>query len=158
VTKKTLYMETTEIAAERSAADVSSELIKAGATQIASTYEAGKIVGLRWTMRVNGAETLFEMPARVFPIYKILMRRVGYDIKVEPASDKRNVKVWEKAERVAWRQLLRWVQAQNAMIETGMVQPAEVFNAYWIPPGHDKTLFQLLTGSQFKLLPPAGTQ
>lgn len=159
-TRKTLYMETTEVPAERTAAEVSAELITAGATQIASSYENGKIVGLRWTMRVNGIEALFEMPARVKPMYLLLLRKKGYvsncitqhafrdAVPSEPA-------IWAKAERVAWRQLLRWVQAQNAMIETGMVQPMEVFTAYWIPPGQDRTLFQGIIENQFKALPPA---
>ena len=56
----------------------------------------------------------------------------------------------EKAERVAWRQLLRWVQAQNAMIECGMVRPMEVFTAYWIPPGQTQTLIEGLLANQFK--------
>lgn len=155
MTKKTLYMETTEVPAERTAAEVSAELIKAGATQIATTYENCKVTGLRWTMKVNGQDALFEMPARIYPVYKILMLRVGYDVKYEPPSDKRNAKVWSKAERVAWRQLLRWVQAQNAMLETGMVQPMEVFTAYWIPPGSSETLFKTVMGQQFKALPAA---
>jgi hypothetical protein len=33
---------------------------------------------------------------------------------------------------VAWRQILRWVEAQLALIDTGMVQPQEVFLSYAI--------------------------
>lgn len=152
--KTTLYMETTEIPAERSVAEVASELIKAGATQIATDYSQGKVVGLRWTMRVNGADALFEMPARVFPIYRVLRERKGFRlIEYTPDFVPSDKLTWQKAERVAWRQLLRWVQAQNAMIETGMVQPLEVFTAYWIPAGQSRTLFQNLMESQFKALP-----
>ena len=57
---KTLHMETTAIAPERSAVEVSAELIKAGATQIATSYENGKVNGLRWTMRINGIDAVFE--------------------------------------------------------------------------------------------------
>lgn len=151
--KTTLYMETTEIPAERSAADVASELIKAGATQIATDYNQCKVVGLRWTMRVQGADALFEMPARIFPIYKILRERKGIKVTWAPDFEPGDKALWEKAERIAWRQLLRWVQAQNAMIETGMVHPMEVFTAYWIPPGQSRTLFQGLMENQFKALP-----
>jgi hypothetical protein len=41
------------------------------------------------------------------------------------------------------------------MIETGMVQPMEVFTAYWIPPGEERTLFAHMMDTQFKALPPA---
>lgn len=152
--KKTLYMETTEVPAERTAAEVSAQLINAGATQIATSYDKGKVIGLRWTMKVNGLDALFEMPARVFPVYKLLRERQGFrNINWEPGFVPKDAKVWDKAERVAWRQLLRWVQAQNAMLETGMVQPMEVFTAYWIPPGQNQTLFQTMMDQQFKALP-----
>jgi len=156
VPKKTLYMETTEVPAERTAAEVSGELIRAGATQIATSYENGKVVGLRWTMKVNGIDALFEMPARVFPIYKLLRERRGFKITggPEPGFVPKDLKDWAKAERVAWRQLLRWVQAQVAMLETGMVQPMEIFTAYWIPPGQERTLLQTIIETHMKA-PPA---
>jgi hypothetical protein len=80
------------------------------------------------------------MPVRVEPILKILGNR-------------------EQAERVAWRQLLRWVQAQNAMIETGMVQAVEVYLPYMVIHASGQTLFQRMNDSQFKMLPaPEKTQ
>ena len=104
-------------------------------------------------MKVNGKDALFEMPARVDPVYKIFKSRS----RNTWLSQKEKDNIQAKAERVAWRQLLRWVQAQNAMLETGMVQPMEVFTAYWIPPGQERTLFQNMMEQQFKAL-PAGTQ
>lgn len=153
-TKQTLYMETTEVPAERTAAEVSAELIKAGATQIATSYEKGKVIGLRWTMKVNGVDALFEMPARVKPVYMVLAKRHKYPQSLGLNDDGtiKDPDMWLKAERVAWRQLLRWVQAQNAMLEVGMVQPLEVFTAYWIPPGQERTLFQSILENQFKQL------
>ncbi len=154
--KRTLFMETTSIDAERTAGEVSSELIRAGATQIATSYTAGKVTGLRWTMKVNGIDALFEIPARIEPIYMIFVKRRGYSKGRNDKGELYFPDLWTKAERVAWRQLLRWVQSQNAMIETGMVQPMEVFTAYWIPTGSERTLFQsIMDGNQFKALPPA---
>jgi hypothetical protein len=149
---KTLFMETTQVQPEHTAAEVSAVLIKAGATQIAMDYTNAKVTGLRWTMKVNGQNCLFEMPARVEPVYKIFMKRKGYGRLWIQDGKPYSPDLWAKAERVAWRQLLRWVQAQNAMIETGMVQPMEVFTAYWIPPGQDRTLFQSMMEQQFKAL------
>lgn len=96
--KTTLYMETTKIPAERSVAEVASELIKAGATQIATDYSQGKVVGLRWTMRVNGADALFEMPARVFPIYRVLRERKGFRlIEYTPDFVPSDKLTWQKS-------------------------------------------------------------
>src|SRR5882672_7044315 len=106
--KKSLYMGTTKIEAGKTAGEITSELVRVGALSINTDYKNGKVNGLRWIMRINGAEVLFDMPVRVDPIVKLIGNR-------------------EQSERVAWRQLLRWVQAQNAMIETGMVQAVEVY-------------------------------
>jgi hypothetical protein len=159
--RRSLFMETTEIPAERTAAEISAEIIKAGATQIATDYKDGQILGLRWTMRVFGGDVAFSMPARVKPVYEIFAKRKGYsssywwkkDANGNPTDKPYDENLYAKARRVAWRQLLRWVQAQLAMIETGMVRPEEVFFAYMFDPVKDQTLFQNFeTTGGFKLL------
>jgi hypothetical protein len=148
-----LFMESTEIAPTRSAAEVSACLIQAGATQIATDYEAGKVSGLRWAMRFNGRDVLFVMPTRIEPVYQLLLKRRTTFVD---SNDK--IRLREKAERVAWRQLLRWVQAQCAMIDCGMVKPAEVFMPY-IEYAPGKTMFEALEAGQQALgLPPGRPQ
>lgn len=148
-TKKTLYMETTEIPAEKTAGEILSALVAVGATQVATDYEAGKIKGLRWTMLVPGqGERLFAMPARIEPVYKILAARNEY------ASPAQKEQLQAKARRVAWRQLLRWVQAQLAMIDCGMTEASEVFFPYIQTPS-GQTLFDAFKVGQLRaLLPP----
>jgi hypothetical protein len=75
-------------------------------------------------------------------------------VRVEPL--KKHIPDTAQAERTAWRQLLRWVQAQNAMIEVGMAEAGEVYFAYMVNPGTNRTLFEHLVDSQFKALPPPG--
>ena len=152
---KTLFMETTEVPAERTASEVCAELIKAGAVHINTSYENSKVVGLRWVMRINGHDAVFEMPARIEPVYRIFAKRKGRATGRNSVGALYYPDAYAKAERVAWRQLLRWVQAQNAMIDCGMVQPAEVFFAYSVFPGTEKTVFQIAMDSQFKMLPAA---
>jgi hypothetical protein len=150
---KTLFMESTEISPTRTAAEVSACLIAAGATQIATDYESGKVTGLRWSMRMNGRDVLFVMPTRVEPVYQILLKRRNTYV-----DSKEKIRLREKAERVAWRQLLRWTQAQLAMIETGMVQAVEVFMPY-IEYAPGKTMFAALeAGRQTLGLPPGRQQ
>lgn len=149
---KTLHMETTQVSASRTAGEIIQELVSSGARQIATDYnERQQITGLRWVFQVNGQPALFAMPARVEPIYKILRsRRKGFQ------GGAAELALREQAERVAWRQLLRWVQAQIALIQTGMVEPGEVFAPYLIDHGTGKTLWLQITESRFKALPPAG--
>lgn len=120
-----LYMETTGIPAEKTAAEITHLLVQAGATQTYNKYENKKVTGLSFTLNVGGQVIPFSLPVRVEPVFKCLQR------KRSPITRQRKAAFdLEQAERVAWRQLLRWIQAQLAMIETGMVQSAEVFMPY----------------------------
>ena len=144
--KKSLYMETTRIPAQRTAAEISALLVRAGATQINTEYHAGNIVGLSWTIKADGRNLVFEMPARVEPVYQILKkRRVRSLPQKEP-------EIRQQAERVAWRQLLRWTESQLALIECGMAQPSEVFFAYVVHAHSGKTMYELFSAEQFKRL------
>jgi len=130
----TLYMETTTIPSAKTASEIIGVLARSGATQINSSYQNGKLIGIRWCFLVRGVETIFQMPVRIEPV-TMLLKRAGRLPKSDP----------EKAERVAWRQLLRWIEAQACLIETGMVDQAEPFTAYAIDPRTNQTLFQLWT-------------
>jgi hypothetical protein len=150
-TKKPVYMETTEIPAERTAAEVSSCLVQAGATSVSTNWDGGKIVGLAWTMRVGPGDIQFKMPARVQPVYQLLLKRRSDRFP----NDETKARILEQAERVAWRQLLRWVQAQLAMIEVGMAKNAEVFMSY-IQREDGLTFFEYFENKQLALPPAAG--
>lgn len=126
---KTLYMETTQVSPEKTATEIILELQKAGCTSISHRYDSGKIIGLSFGLNVitAGCEKFleFDLPVRVDPVYEALKaKRKGY------LYNKQIVNLKQQAERVAWRQLLRWVQAQLAMIEVGMVKTHEVFMPY----------------------------
>jgi hypothetical protein len=152
MTKKTLYMEYTEVPAERTAAEVVSELVRMGANQINTEYDQGVITGLRWIMRINGTDVLFAMPARVEPVYKILLkrRRDSYRKDIQDA-------VRLQSRRVAWRQLLRWTQSQLAMIECGMAEAGEVFFPYLQTP-EGRSIFDTWKEHGVRMLPQGGPQ
>jgi len=154
----TLFMETTKISSTRSAGEVSDALVQSGASQISMEYKNAKIVGLQWVLNVDGNDLLFSMPARIGPVFETLRVRAekgGYGSK-RVLSAVELIELREKAERVAWRQLLRWVQAQLAMVQTGMVKAQEVFLPYW--QSGDKTLYEFLSETKFKMLPAASSK
>lgn len=136
MSRKHIYMGTTQIAAEKTAAKIMQVLVSSGARQIATEYDGGgKIIGLRFVMSpIPGVQVAFSLPVRT----DVLLPKLGND----PA----------RAERVAWRQLLRWVQAQFAMIEIGMVRAEEVYAPYMLQ-ADGRTLFELMSASRFKALP-----
>ena len=63
------------------------------------------------------------------------------------------LRIREQARRVAWRQLLRWVQAQMAMIQCGMAESGEVFFAYLQSPC-GQSIFEVFAEQGLRMLPP----
>ncbi len=153
---KSIYMETTKIAPERTAAEISSVLIQAGATSIQTEYEGRRIVGLKWAMKVHGQQISYSMPVRVEAITRLLTGRlsplgISTTEKQQAAHKAAAENAKEQAERVAWRQLLRWVQAQLAMMDLGMVEAREVFLPYMLDRA-GKTFYQVLEEQKFKMI------
>lgn len=144
--RQTLFMETTSIESAATAAQIQAFLAQAGAAKILSSYSKGEIIGIHFILNINGSEVPFQLPVRVDPIFRILQKnRSSAWAYVE--------KDRAQAKRVAWRQVYRWVQAQIALIQTGMVEPAEVFAPY-MQVGPEETLYQKLKAGNFQALLP----
>ena len=145
--KSKLHMETTKIDPLKTMGEISECLVAIGATKIVTEYEKGEPVGLFFIVPVDdiGNEWPFTLPANVEPIYKILSdRRQNY-------SEDGHLRDREQAKRTAWRLILRWVQAQTAMIQIGMVKTQEVFLPY-LRREDGRTLFQQIEDHGLKLL------
>lgn len=136
--RKKLFMETTKIASTQSAADVTSMLVEAGSRQILTEYASnGQAIGLHFRLDVNGADVPFNLPVRVDPIFDVINgRRKTPNMRRDYEKNDR-----AQAVRVAWRQIYRWVESQLALIDTGMVTPAEVFMPY-VEVGPGITMYQ----------------
>ncbi len=121
--RKDLFMGTTSIEAQRTIGEIQGLLVRSGALQVLTSYDpkTREPVGLCFTLNINQMTIPFKLPARIDPIYKII--NAG-------AYGRDKAKDMEQAKRVAWRQLYRWIQAQVALIECGMVAAAEVFYPY----------------------------
>jgi len=133
--KKSIFMGTTKIAAERTALEVQKVLVRSGARQVACDYDQqGKIRGMRFCIPVNGVDMAFSLPVRTEALAKLLRGDLA------------------QAERVAWRQLLRWTEAQMAMIDVGMVKAAEVYTPYMLRQS-GRTLWEEMLAGQLKALP-----
>lgn len=132
----TIFMGTTQVEALKTIGQIYACLVRAGASSTSTEYGSnGSIAAVRFSMEPPKAPfaVSFRLPCRTEKLLKQL-RNDG-----------------AQAERTAWRQVLRWVEAQCAMIDAGMVQTHEVFLPYASLPGSDQTLFQAWE-SQGKLL------
>ena len=148
--RKTLYMETTKIPAERTVdAIVKCLAAHALVRETAQSYgEDGQINGVRFTVVEAGCvPCTFRLPARVEPVFMIINARRKYPWKYTEQDR-------DQAHRVAWRQVLRWIEAQLALMGTGMASAQEVFMPYLLVGAHDgPTAFEVFAESQLKALP-----
>ena len=158
MSKKNIFMGTTQIPTERSAGEITSLLVRVGASQIATEYAGGKICGLRFVLSRPGlGDMLFALPARTAPVYQWLSKHKPHKTSYSRCSrEEYEEKQREEAERIGWRQLFRWVEAQIALMDLGMVSAQEVFLPYLTIDVSGQTLFQRFEGSGLKMI--AGKQ
>ena len=116
---------TTEVPASRTISQISEKLAKAGARQILTDYHEGRPVGVAFSMETAIGVRQYRLPVDPTAVEKVLRRQ-----KVAP-----RYQTTEHAERVAWRIMKDWVEAQLAIIETQMVTADEVFLPYMLMEG-----------------------
>jgi hypothetical protein len=140
--KDSIFMETTRIAPARTVNEIQEVLARYGASAILLEYEVSNVSAVSFKYVVDGHAIPFRLPCRWRAMETVLRksgRRPRYDDTFEG---------W--ARRVAWRQVLRWVEAQMALVETSMVKVQEVFFPYIQAP-NGKTLYELQEQRGFAL-------
>lgn len=149
-TKLDIFMGTTAAPVHQSMGEITRVLVKAGATSISTVYGGrGEITGMNFVIPMGKTAYPYVLPVRVDALYQKIN-----GIRVRRASD--HVEEDRKrAERIAWRQLLRWVEAQMALVDTGMVEVKEVFLPYCVDK-NGKSFFQIFIENEKKML-GAGT-
>lgn len=121
-----LHMETTRISPAKTVAQITALLGRTGfVCGVQTTYRDGEPEAVAFLVEVHGERVPFRLPARVEPVFAYLQRNRSPVYRTRKVEQDR-----EQAARVAWRQILRWVQAQLALIEVGMVSVHEVFMGY----------------------------
>ena len=138
-----IFMATTKIPAEKTAGEISTMLSRSGMVKYIQTeYDGGDIVGISFIVTTGEQRVPFRLPAKMEPVLEAMRKD-----KKTP----RHLLNLEQARRVAWRQVLRWVQAQMALIEIGMVDIKEVFMPY-IMVSKEQTLYDQIKGKNFMML------
>lgn len=117
---------------------IQGQLVKHGAKKIMQDYDDdGHIAALSFLVDTPAGPRGIRLPANVDAVHKVLTRQ-----KVK--CDR------EQAERVAWRIVKDWVEAQMAILESEMVQIDEIFLPYMVN-GQGQTMFQMYRNNQYML-------
>jgi hypothetical protein len=115
---------TTTIDATKSASECIARLAAHGASAIGMTYSDKKPTGLTFRIGTVHGERQFSLPVNVDGTFKALVRARNSG-GIPPRYAERG-----QAERVAWRVLKDWLEAQLALIEAGVADMAEVMLPY----------------------------
>lgn len=140
--RKNIKNYTTSISVQKTLGEIQSLLAQAKATKMMIDYDgSGEPTALTFALQTERGVIGFKLPARVENVAKIMYPGVSRFY----AGDKRV----EQYKRTAWRNIKDWLDAQLALIQTGMVKPEEVFLPYAVNKG--VTLFESF--QQGNLLP-----
>lgn len=113
-------------------------LVKHGARKIMQDYDSeGKLQALCFAIDTKFGVRGIKLPANVDAVHRVLTNQ-----KVK--CDR------EQAERVAWRILKDWVEAQMAILESEMVEMDEIFLPYMVAKD-GLTAYELYQNNQLLL-------
>ena len=134
---------TTTVDAFKTLSEIEYILMKHSAKSIMKNFEDNHITGLSFLIDVGNQQIPVRLPVKIDECLEIL--------KKEKANGTKNIKATrEQAERVAWRILKDWIEAQMALLDIHMVQLQEIFLPYIeLPDGN--TIYQTLEQKQFML-------
>lgn len=135
---------TTQIEAFKTASEIEYILMKHNAKSIIKNFEGQSITGLSFLIDTGTQQVPVRLPVRIEECFEVLKRE-------KKNSPKSNIKAtMEQAERVAWRILKDWVEAQMALLDIEMVKFEEIFLPY-IEMKNGKTVYEELENKRFLL-------
>lgn len=117
---------------------INGQLVKHGAKKIVQDYDdEGRITSLSFLVDTPAGPRGIRLPANVDAVHSVLIRQ-----KIKCDRD--------QAERVSWRIVKDWVEAQMAILESEMVQMDEIFLPYMLN-GSGNTLYEAYRNNQLAL-------
>lgn len=132
---------TTSVSAGRTVGEIQEKLAKAGARQILHEYgDGGVVTALSFRIQTRFGEMSFRLPANIEAVEMVLRKQLARSRNPKPMH--------EQACRVGWRILKDWVEAQLALIQTGMVTIEQVFLPY-LQDEQGQTLYEALERKRF---------
>lgn len=135
---------TTTVDSFKTVSEIEYILMKHKAKSIMKNYDGESITGLSFLIDTGVQQIPVRLPVKVEECLKVLK-------KEKRENPKKQIKdTRQQAERVAWRILKDWVEAQMALLDIEMVRFEEIFLPY-IETGSGQTIYERLEERQFLL-------
>ena len=135
---------TTTVDSFKTVSEIEYILMKHKAKSIMKNYEGESITGLSFLIDTGFQQIPVRLPVKVDECLEVLKR----EKKNSPRSSIKATR--EQAERVAWRILKDWIEAQMALLDIEMVEMQEIFLPYIEIQG--QTIYEKLEQKNFLLL------
>lgn len=134
---------TTTVDSFKTVSEIEYILMKHKAKSIMKNYDGESITGLSFLIDTGARQIPVRLPVRVDECLEALKREKEKGTKNTKATR-------EQAERVAWRILKDWIEAQMALLDIEMVRFEEIFLPY-IETQTGQTIYERLEERQFLL-------
>lgn len=135
---------TTTVDAFKTVSEIEYILMKHKAKSIMKDYDGETITGLSFLIDTGVRQIPVKLPVKIDECLEVLKKE-----KME--NPRKQIKdTRQQAERVAWRILKDWVEAQMALLDIEMVRFEEIFLPY-IETTNGQTIYERLEERQFLL-------
>lgn len=135
---------TTTVDSFKTVSEIEYILMKHKAKSIMKNYDGESITGLSFLIDTGTQQIPVRLPVKVDECLKVLKK----EKRENPRKQIKDTR--EQAERVAWRILKDWVEAQMALLDIEMVRFEEIFLPY-IETKNGQTVYERLEERQFLL-------
>lgn len=132
---------TTKVDSAKTVAQIQSILGAKGATHVSVDYMNGKATAVVFGLWIGNGIVNFRLPCNIQGVSQTMK-------KMRPGAG-----IWRdtaQCERIAWRIVKDWVEAQMALVEAQQAELGEVFLPYAIN-ATGETFFQAFKGKQLAL-------
>ena len=133
---------TTTISVNKTIGEIQGILSKHGATAIMTEYDNGNVTGLSFKIMTPRGELGIRLPSNTDRVFQVLKNQRKNNNQVRDTFDQAN--------KVAWRIIKDWIDAQMAILETEMVEMEQIFLPY-VLNNKGKTLYQEFKENQLLL-------
>ena len=130
---------TTKIDVFKTLGEIQRILVNHGAKRIIQDYDDNeRVASILFMIDTPSGPRGIRLPANVDGVLRALK---ADGVKTD----------YERAERVAWRIVKDWLEAQMAILEAQMVQMDEIFLPYMLDNGGSRTLYEVYRENQLLL-------
>lgn len=112
---------TTKVPVQRSVQEIQDKLVKAGATATMLQYDSGMVSSIAFKLNTKHGPVSFLLPSNPDGVLRVMQKGK----RGQPTREQ-----FEQANRVSWRILKDWIEAQMAIIAAEMATPLQVFLPY----------------------------